>query len=110
MSKEFAIKLCITRIKKLCCEKQYDFVGRRKNLQALFDLGLTVEDVLEQLKGLSIEDYSGGPEADYDGSDGQVWKFIHPVMKTPVYIKVKFQSRPDGEVLKILSFHPEEKE
>jgi len=108
MSKEFAIKICIQRIRTLCGKGQYEFVKRHKNMQALFDLGLRVEDIISILQGVSVADYISGPEDDYDGTKGQIWKFRHPVSDNIIYIKLKFQQREDKEILKILSFHPEE--
>ena len=88
--------------------KKYYFVKRDKNMQALFDLGLNIPDVINAILHLRVEDYIGGPEDDFDGTDGQVWMFRHPLSGKSIYIKVKFWDYKGEDRLKILSFHPEE--
>ena len=108
MSEELLIKKSLLKIKKLCEKKKYILIKRKKNLQTLFDLELSINDVISAVLKLRIEDYIGGPECDYDGSDGQIWKFRHPVAGYSIYIKIKFWNQDGEDRLKILSFHPEE--
>ena len=105
MSKEFAIKLCLQRIKILCEGNRYAFINRKNNLQTLFNMELCIDDVISALLNLKVEDYLSGPEDDYDGSDGQIWKFQHPVSGCNIYIKIKFWEFKGEDRLKILSFH-----
>jgi hypothetical protein len=105
MSKELAIKVCLHRIHTLCGEKRYQFLRREKNMQTLSDLGLTENDAIQALMRLKMSDYISGPEADYDGTDGQIWKFSHPISGETVYIKLKFFQHKGMDRLKIISFH-----
>jgi hypothetical protein len=108
MSKEFAIKICLQRIKNACSCGEVDFVRRQKNLQTLFDLNLTVNDVIGSLLNLSVSDYVSGPEKDRDGTPGQIWKFRHPISNYMIYVKLKFFELQTKDRLKIISFHTEE--
>jgi hypothetical protein len=79
LSKELAIKLCLERIKRCISAGNVLFVNRRKNLQTLLDLGLTVANVFDQLLKLRPENYHSGPEPDKNLTEGQVWVFLHPL-------------------------------
>jgi hypothetical protein len=106
LSNILSIKLCLGLIKELCIAGKVLFVQRRKNIQALLDLGLSVSDVFEVLKNLKVEDYHQGPVEDYDGSEGQIWKFIHPLSGKQIYIKVKIVFHGEKtRSLTIISFH-----
>ena len=108
MSKDFAIKICLHRIKESVNEGNVVFVNRRKNVQALFDLEMTEYDVFQKMLELKVEDYISGPESDRDKTGGQLWKFRHTITGSFVYIKLKFYLDNKIDYLKILSFHPEE--
>jgi len=108
MSKELAIKICMYRIRELIQNGRVVFVSRQKNRQTLFDFGLRKEDVFQKLLELQVADYISGPETDKNKSDGQIWKFCHPVSGIIIYIKLKFYQDNGTDSLKILSFHPEE--
>lgn len=74
-------------------------------MQTLFDLGLQLGDIIRVIQGLTVADYVSGPEDDLDGTDGQIWKFIHPISGCNVYIKLKFQEYNGMDSLTIISFH-----
>jgi len=110
LSKELAIRVCLLRLKRAIENDHCVFVERQKNTQALFDLGLTLDSLFDVLLRLTPADYAGGPEADDNDTEGQIWKFTHPVEGQTVYIKLKFFSIQDQDWMKILSFHPTREE
>ncbi len=107
MSKELAIKLCLERIKRCISSGDVLFVNRSKNLQTLFDLGLTEANVFDELLKLRPENYFSGPETDRDATEGQIWIFLHPLEEKKIYAKLKFFSSGSRDFLKIISFHEE---
>ena len=46
----------LTKVKKLLSAGKYDFVPRRKNMQALAQHGLTIADVKNEILGLVVGD------------------------------------------------------
>jgi len=108
MSKELAIKVCLERIKRCLSSGNVLFINRSKNLQTMFQLGLSLKNVYEQLLKLRPVAYHSGPLADKDASEGQIWVFFHPVKNTTIYIKLKFFESHGSDWLKIISFHEQE--
>lgn len=52
----------LTKVKRLVSSKKYDFVPRRKNMQALAQHGLTILDAKDEILGLVVGDYYKGPK------------------------------------------------
>lgn len=50
----------LTNVKKLLSAGKYDFVPRRKNMQALAQHGLTITDAKNEILGLVVSDYYKG--------------------------------------------------
>ncbi len=50
----------LTEVKKLLSAGKYDFVPRRKNMQALAQHGLTIADAKNEILGLVVGDYYKG--------------------------------------------------
>ncbi len=95
----------IKMVQSSITKRNYKFEERRKNLQSLMRHGLLIEDVLEEIYGLTYKDYISGPEDDYnDDFPYPVWKFKKNVVNEIFYIKIKIIKCED-EKLKILSFH-----
>ena len=66
----------LTKVKKLLSTGKYDFVPRRKNMQALAQHGLTVTDAKNEILGLVVDDYYKGPKQDHDPNrPGYIWEF-----------------------------------
>ena len=105
MSKDFAIKICLHRIKESVNKGNVIFVNRQKNIQALFDMELTEYEVFQKLLELKYDDYISGPEVDRNKTGGQIWKFQHTITGIYIYIKLKFYQDNKIDYLKILSFH-----
>jgi hypothetical protein len=49
---------------KSCASKRFQLVSRKKNLDTLARLGMTISDAKSRVLGLSLEDYVSGPSAD----------------------------------------------
>ena len=99
----------LSRARQLLISGDYVFVSRMKNLQALAQHGLTIQDAKDEILNLSIRDYYKGPKQDFDpGQPGDVWEFKTLVDGKQFYVKLKIQCRNGKEILKCLSFHEDE--
>ena len=99
----------LERVKTLVSAGQYDFVPRRKNMQALARQGITIADAKDEILGLSASDYYKGPKLDLDpGRSGDIWEFKKNIGNLPFYVKVKIVREGSGEILKCLSFHEDD--
>lgn len=58
----------LAKVKNLLSTGKYDFVPRRKNMQALAQHGLTITDAKNEILGLVVGDYYKGPKQDLDPS------------------------------------------
>ncbi len=90
----------------------FHFVSRRKNLQGLADMAISINEAKQAIASLTPENYWHGPEADHDGSNEDVWFFGTDVGGTEVYVKLKLvQDTRKKSVLwaKVLGFHPAER-
>lgn len=54
------ITIFLEKMKSLVSKGKYDFVPRRKNMQALAEYGLTIMDVKNEILGLVVDDYYKG--------------------------------------------------
>ena len=90
----------LSEAKKLLLAGQLDFVPRKKNLEDMARLGLTVSDLEEELAELQPLHYFKGPKQDLKRK-GFIWEFKKLVEGWPFYIKLKI----DGGWLKCLGFH-----
>ena len=96
----------LERVKILVSAGKYDFVPRRKNMQALAQYGLTVSDAKDEILGLAIGDYYRGPKEDYDAArPGDIWEFKKNIDGIQFYVKVKIVQENGEEVLKCIGFH-----
>lgn len=92
--------------KSLISEGKYDFVPRRKNMQALAQYGLTITDAKNEILGLVFKDYYKGPKQDLDpGRPGDIWEFKKEIEGTQFYVKVKIVRENGEELLRCLGFH-----
>jgi hypothetical protein len=81
------------------------FVPRTENRTCLFELNLTQQEVISTLRSLVAAEYVKGPEADENGSPGQVWVFRKLLKRREIYIKFKLYDDDGVEKLTIISFH-----
>jgi hypothetical protein len=101
------VKGFLKEIKFLVSLEKLDIIPRRKNLDSLSRLGLTVRDVPKEILSLQVSDYHKGPELD-EGREGNVWFFGKEIRKVEVYIKLKTYKVGIESFAKCISFHPAE--
>lgn len=106
---EKEIALFLERMKKLISMGKYDFVPRRKNMQALARCGLSIADAKDEIMGLVVGDYYKGPKEDFDSTrPGEIWEFKKSIERIPFYVKVKIVQEGGEDVLKCLGFHEDD--
>ena len=93
--------------KKLISAGRYDFVPRRKSMQALAEYGLTITDAKEEIFDLVVGDYYKGPKQDFDRA-GVIWEFKKNLDDIPFYVKLKISQENGKNILKCLGFHEDE--
>ena len=99
----------LTNVKKLLSAGKYDFVPRRKNMQALAQHGLTITDAKNEILGLAVGDYYKGPKRDLDPDrPGDIWEFKKRIDGIPFYVKVKIVQKNGEDILKCLGFHEDD--
>ncbi|MDP3919309.1 MAG: hypothetical protein Q8R76_00670 [Candidatus Omnitrophota bacterium] len=84
----------------------WTLVPRRKNLESIMEMGITIPQVKAAILGLKVTDYSSGPEADRDRQGINVWVFGAKMNADGIYIKLSDNFR--GDQAKCLSFHKAE--
>lgn len=82
-----------------------EFRKTRKNREALLRLGYNVEDALDLIARLEAGHYYAGPEADRNGSAGDVMKFFYPHEECLLYIKLKIWTEGGRDQGEVMSFH-----
>ncbi len=102
---EMLIKLRINQIRECVQSGKFIWTKRDKNINAINRLGISIITVKEIVSNLTVAEYHRGPENDYDGSEGSIWKFLHPITNEVIYIKLKLFTASDEEYVKVLSFH-----
>lgn len=99
----------LAQVKKLLSIGKYDFVPRRKNMQALAQHGITITDVRSEILGLVVSDYYQGPKQDYDPNrPGDIWEFKKDIDGKQFYVKVKIVQENGEDILKCMSFHEDD--
>jgi hypothetical protein len=91
---------------------QFYFKPREKNLQALAQLGATVEDVKAVIRALTPQHYAQGPSPDETDDSKEVWVFGYELNGTEIYIKLRLSPAPrKGQfgVPVVWSFHKAER-
>lgn len=73
----------------------------------MLDQGLVAADVFDILAQLRPEHYQKGPEADRNGSAGDVMIFLYPYGKLMLYIKLKIWTDASGDSCVVMSIHEE---
>lgn len=97
------VRRFLERVRALLQSRENFFViPRRSTLEELACLGMKESDLLEEIKGLSEQDYSSGPESDRDPDyPGEIWVFGKEIDEIEYYIKLKIEA---GQVI-VISFH-----
>lgn len=100
------VELFLKRVRSVATDlDSIYFVPRPENRKCIVDLNLTIEDIAKVLRGLSAADYAKGPEADENGSPGEVWVFKPRLKRSDVYVKFKLYDDGGREKMTIISFH-----
>lgn len=95
--------------KNLISTGKYDFVPRRKNMQALAKNGLTITDAKNEILGLVVGDYYKGPKQDFDSDrPGDIWEFKKNIDGIQFYVKVKIVQENGEDILKCIGFHEDD--
>ena len=103
------ITVFLAKAKNLISAGNYDFVPRRKNMQALAQHGLTIIDAKSEILGLVVGDYYKGPKQDFDSNrPGEIWEFKKNVDGVQFYVKVKIVQENGKDILKCLGFHEDD--
>ena len=99
----------LTEVKKLLSMGKYDFVPRRKNMQALAQHGLAIADAKNEILGLVVSDYYKGPKQDLDQNrPGDIWEFKKRIDGIQFYVKLKIVQENGESILKCLAFHEDD--
>lgn len=99
----------LNRVKRLLSVGKYDFVPRRKNMQALAQHGLSIIDAKKEILSLVVDDYYKGPKQDFDiNCPGDIWEFKKNVDGIPFYVKVKIVQENGEDILKCIGFHEDD--
>ena len=81
----------------------FQLIPRKKNLDAIYKMGLSIDTVKEYIKNLTRENYCEGPKKDEnDNFSGKVWIFGKKIDGVIFYIKLKIKK---DSLLCCLSFH-----
>lgn len=99
----------LAKVKNLLSAGKYDFVPRRKNMQALAQHGLTITDAKNEILGLVVGDYYKGPKRDLDPNHlGDIWELKKDIDGIQFYVKVKVVQENGEDILKCLGFHEDD--
>jgi len=99
----------LEKMKRLVSAGKYDFVPRKKNMQALAAHGLTIRDAKAEILGLALGDYYKGPKQDLDPDrPGDIWEFKKNIYGMQFYVKVKIVQENGEDILKCLGFHEDD--
>lgn len=82
-------------------------VNRKKNRDALIELGLTRKNRKDEILTLSTTDYCSGPKPDKD-MQGEIWEFGRRIGGKDIYIKLKIAQVGNDKIAKCISFHKAE--
>lgn len=103
------VAVYLSEVKRLLSAGKYDFVPRRKNMQALAQHGLTITDAKNEILGLVVDDYYKGPKQDLDPNrPGDIWEFKKNIDGIQFYVKVKITQENGEDILKCLGFHEDD--
>lgn len=103
------ISLFLESVKRLISAGKYDFVPRRKNMQALAQHGLTIADAKAEIFELVVSDYYKGPKLDLDpNKPGNIWEFKKQIDGKQFYVKLKITQENGEDILKCLGFHEDD--
>lgn len=80
---------------KIAASLQISLDWTDDNIETITDLGYTEDDVLDEILGLSVENYVDGPTQDRDGYANDYWIFGKKIDCKEIYIKIKIRNLDD---------------
>ena len=101
------VRQFLYEFKSLILEKKLIVKGHVKNMESLFELGLTTKQREEIILALSVLDYCAGPIKD-ELKAGHMWVFGKYIEGVEIYIKLKIAGPPGNEHPICISFHKSE--
>lgn len=79
-------------------------IPRKKNMDSIYKMGLTIPIIEEIICNLTIDDYYSGPEEDHLSPEDTIWVFLVEDIEK-IYIKLKLV---DDDKTVCISFHEAE--
>ncbi len=106
---ELTLEELLSEVKRVIAKHSADkptwiLVTRDKNIQAIIDLGMTLEEVGLEISTLSVGNYRSGPEPD-STVQGDVLTFLKQIRGQEVYIKLKLSEDKRDSMVRVVSFH-----
>lgn len=98
----------LRKFQSACSRNGIVFLERKKNLQALLDLEISVAERAGIIGKLTYRNYYKGPRLDAMRPGGEFWEFGSVVKGKELYIKLAL-GLTDGPAL-CFSFHPAERQ
>lgn len=85
--------------------EHFTMVRTKKNIDFMYEYGLSIEDVKNIILNLSTEDCFSGPENDRDLSyEGLIFKFSPMFENVKLYIKIRVESSEKSVCLSVHEF------
>lgn len=85
--------------------EHFTIVRTKKNIDFMYEYGLSIEDVKNIILNLSTEDCFSGPENDRDLSyEGWIFKFSPMFKNVKLYIKIRVESSEKSVCLSVHEF------
>ena len=106
VAQPYQVTLFLMLFKQLAASN-FSFVPRKKCLDTIAQLGITIQQAKSEIMSLTYKDYHRGPEPDADTTGGEVWTFGKMINGQEIYIKLKAVTHLN--LAKCLSFHVAER-
>ena len=99
---QWQVTLFLILFKELS-QNAFTFAERKRSLDTIACLGITVEQAKEEILGLTYQDYYRGPIPDTGSKGGKYWEFGKAICGEQVLIKLKADSKHGVAIC--FSFH-----
>lgn len=101
------VLIFLKKIKKIINEdpSKLDWIPTSKNRRTRQELGLTIQDIEDNIRNLEEKDLFRGPERDRDIPNELLYIFKKELGNQIIYIKLKLR---DNKIVVCLSFHIDE--
>ncbi len=101
----------LIKIKKALSANRYQFIERRKNIDAMSRVGILPSHTKEIILGLTYKNYLSGPEPERDKrfSEGEYMLFGCEVSGLEFFVKIKIMMQDGEDFCRCISFHDPEK-